>query len=180
MPIHVWGTGLVADRLRLGCAADDDSCDAHVFVVDIDPLPRATQFISDDDIDRLWERPLRQLISAVVEAKSVGARRIIVVIPTIALSGGASYAVQSATAEAAHVFVKSAARQWGRDGVIVNCVAVAPQEFGIDVAVAGEVSLAPRALAEIPSFVDVVRSMGDQHSPELTGQTIVVDGGLWM
>ncbi len=56
--------------------------------------------------------------------------------PTTGMSGGDHYAATAATAEAVRVLVKSAARQWGADGVTVNAVAVGPHLFGIDTTVA--------------------------------------------
>ena len=58
-----------------------------------------------------------------------GVRRIVVVVPTTAMSGGSHYVHTAAAAEAIRVLVKSAARQWGERGVTVNAVAVAARRI---------------------------------------------------
>ncbi len=174
------GIGELASTLRDALDSRGTHNHACVCVVAIDAREKPVVSLADTDIDSLWEQPMRALIQDVVEAKRSGVKNIVVVIPTIAMSGASSYALQSAVAEAAHVLVKSAARQWGGDGVVVNCVAVSPELFGVRSDVAGEVSLAPRALGEVPSAVETIRWLCDEAGQTVTGQTIVVDGGLWM
>ena len=138
--------------------------------------PRPIGALTDDDWDAAWEQPMRQVIAALRDARAAGARRIVVVVPTSAMSGAAGYCAESATAEAIRVLVKSAARQWGPDGITVNAVAVPPGEFGID---AGTVSLAPPARADA-DFGAVVDWLCSPAGSNVTGATITVDGGVWM
>ena len=60
-----------------------------------------------------------------------------------------------------------------------NVVAVAPTEFLEDPDVAGSTSLAPPALTtrDPASLIDFLCS---EAAGDVTGQTIVVDGGVWM
>lgn len=113
-------------------------------------------------------------------AHARGARRIVVVVPTTGMSGGAEYSAAAALAEAARVLVKSAARQWGATGVTVNAVAVDPQAFGIDPTRSGPVSIAPRALEGAVDPTATVQWLCSAAAEYVTGQTVVCDGGLWM
>lgn len=178
MASGVWGESRLAQSLREELV--DVPVESCVLVVEIDAGSRPLSTITDSDIETVWEQPMRRLLLAMVGAKLSGCTRIVVVVPTIALSGGSAYVLQSALAEAAHVLVKSAARQWGVDGVVVNCVVLAPGDFGIDTELSGDVSLAPRALPNAPSAAEAISWLCSESALSITGQTIVVDGGLWM
>jgi NAD(P)-dependent dehydrogenase (short-subunit alcohol dehydrogenase family) len=136
--------------------------------------------LSDEMIDVMYEQPMQRVIVNLQEAHARGSHRIVVVVPTTGMSGGAGLVAQSALAESARVLVKSAARQWGQSGITVNAVAVEPHWFDIDPEVSGPVSIAPRSLVGQVSPVGVVSWLCSQASGDITGQTIVCDGGLWM
>lgn len=155
----------------------DDAC---VIVPDLDPVPVPFHELTDEQFDRLWEQPMRDAVTQMVAAHHRGARRIVVVTPTTGMSGGDRYAATAATAEAVRVLVKSAARQWGADGIVVNAVAVAPHLFGIDESVAGAVSLAPPALADAGDPLSVIAFFASPSAAGVTGATVTADGGLWM
>ena len=173
----VVGEGRLAEELRARVTAE---MPARVIVPPLVIEPTRVVDLTDDDIDRMWEQPMRTLISELQRAHGDGCRRIVVVVPTIGQSGGAEYAAVSATAEAARVLVKSAARQWGEVDVTVNAVAVAPEVFGIDTAITGPISIAPRALAGEVDPSDTISFLCSAAAGHVTGQTIVCDGGLWM
>lgn len=158
-------------------ALPDDAC---VLVPELDPQPVPFHELSDEQFDLMWEQPMRAVITAMVEAYRRGARRIVVVTPTTGMSGGDQYAATAAAAEGVRVLVKSAARQWGTDGITVNAVAVAPHLFGIDESVAGEVSLAPPALADGGDPAAVIAFFASPDASGVTGATVTADGGVWM
>lgn len=174
--MNVVGSGALADevRHRLG----DQHPQATVIVPDLDPTPIAAVDLTDEDFDRGFEQPMRALVAALIEAHRAGSTRVVVVVPTTAMSGGADYLAAAAAAEAIRVTVKSAARQWGAVGMRVNAVAVHPGRFGIDTSRAGAVAIAPPALAS----ADPVPAIGFMCSDvnDATGTTLVVDGGEWM
>jgi 3-oxoacyl-[acyl-carrier protein] reductase len=127
---------------------------------------------------------MRNAIAAFQRAHAEHRERIIAVVPTIGMSGAPGCAHAAATAEAIRAMVKSAARQWGADGITVNCIAVAPELFGIDPATVGTVSLAPGALATTGAVgtdvAPLIRLLGSDSSHHITGSTLTADGGVWM
>lgn len=159
-------------------------CPATVIVPSIACAPRAFIELSDADFDAAWEQPMRQTIEAFQRAHREAHTRIIAVVPTIAMSGAPRLAHAAATAEAIRVMVKSAARQWGAAGMTVNCIAIAPELFGIDPAAVGSVSIAPPALATRGSVVDdlvpLIRLIASTDAHHITGATLNADGGVWM
>jgi NAD(P)-dependent dehydrogenase (short-subunit alcohol dehydrogenase family) len=144
-----------------------------------DPVARSFDTITDAEWERAWECPLRATVEALQQAYSDGLRRIVVVVPVVAMSGGARYAHVAAPAEAVRVLVKSAARQWGAVGVTVNAVAVATGTVVDDAGAAGPVALAPPAL-DGADAESLIRFLCSDASCDVTGQTITVDGGSWM
>jgi NAD(P)-dependent dehydrogenase (short-subunit alcohol dehydrogenase family) len=87
--------------------------------------------------------------------------------------------------EGERLLAKSAARQWGKLGITVNCVAVRPELFFPELDTgASDLSLARPAL---PGTFDVVADIGpvveflsSDAAHYVTGETISVDGGIWM
>ena len=154
--------------------------DARVIVPVLDPEPGLFHALTDEQFDAMWEQPMRSVITQVIEARNAGATRIVLVTPTIGMSGAHHYAATAATAEAVRVLVKSAARQWGPDGITVNAVAVAPRLFGIDEALVGSVSIAPPALGGHGDPASVIAFLCSAGAAGVTGSTITADGGVWM
>ncbi len=144
-----------------------------------DPVARPFDTISDDEWESAWERPVLDTVAALRQAKLDGIRRLVVVVPVLAMSGGSQYAHVAAPAEAIRVLVKSAAKQWGGDGVTVNAVAIASAAVVADAAAAGPVSIAPSALdSSDPSAM--IGFLCSEAAGDVTGQTITIDGGAWM
>lgn len=182
----VRGSGPLADLVRDRIEVDQHaSVTSAVIVVETSSTAHAIGDLTDEDIDATYELPMRRVIVDLQEAFRSGCTRIVVMVPTIALSGGRMFAAQAALAEGVRILVKSAARQWGSRGITVNAVAVEPEWFSIDPRVSGPISIAPPSLE--------VRGDGVRSSPEaivewlcspaagsITGQTIVCDGGQWM
>jgi 3-oxoacyl-[acyl-carrier protein] reductase len=111
--------------------------------------------------------------------------RIIVLIPTIAMTGAAGLAPWACVADGQRALVKSAARVWGGEGITVNCVAVpaslmAQGVGGVDVS---RPDLQQPALPDPDARRDlagVVAALCRAEFGAVTGATIGVDGGRWM
>ena len=179
MSVKVSGQGTLADLIRDGVHSDTKSA---VIVVDVagERSISSVSQLTDAQIDEIFEQPMQSVIGALQEAHFMNCERIVVVVPTTGMSGGACYAPQAALAESARILVKSAARQWGASGITVNAVAVEPHWFAIDPSISGPVAIAPRSLSGEVSPVGVVNWLCSAASGDVTGQTIVCDGGLWM
>jgi 3-oxoacyl-[acyl-carrier protein] reductase len=117
--------------------------------------------------DRRCEAVLRTAlwcIQAALGAFAGHGGRIVLVTPTVGLTGGAGLAPYATAVEGMRALAKSAARQWGSQGVTVNCVA--PRIDGD-----------PDVRADIAPVVAML--LGDE-AHIVTGATVVVDGGLVM
>ncbi len=180
--IVVEGSGPLAESLR--DVALVVQCPTTVVVARIATTAQPFDSLTDADFDDAWEQPMREAIVAFQGAHDAAHARLIAVVPTIGMSGAIGLAHAAATAEAIRVLVKSAARQWGADGMTVNCIATAPELFGIDPAAVGSVSLAPLALGSRGSLVDdivpLIRLIAGVDAHHITGATLTADGGLWM
>ncbi|MCU1396851.1 MAG: hypothetical protein JWM34_5279 [Ilumatobacteraceae bacterium] len=176
------GSSALAEQLRAATIVTESA--TTVVVADIVPTPVPFVDVTDAQFDAAWEQPMRAAILAFQRAHAAGHARVIAIVPTIGMSGAPQLGHVAATAEAIRVMVKSAARQWGADGMTVNCIAVAPELFGIDPASVGETSLAPPALASKGSVVDdivpLIRMVASADAHHITGATLTGDGGIWM
>jgi NAD(P)-dependent dehydrogenase (short-subunit alcohol dehydrogenase family) len=160
----------------------------HAFV---DPAALTAKPLADTaetDWDRRCEAVLRAALYCCQAAgRELSARggRLVLVTPTIALTGAAGLVPYATALEGMRAMAKSAARQWGEWGVTVNCVAppvelIAP---GGAPAPAG-LALAERALRRAPDaradVAPVVALLAADAAHLVTGATIPVDGGVVM
>lgn len=186
--VSVVGDGPLAVGLRRrlpehGCtvAGAGDPLDALVVVGEASPVHRPIEEYTDEDFDDAWERPVLGAVDAMLTARRRGARRMVLVIGTHAMTGSAGDAPNAMAAEGLHALAKSAARQWGSEGITVNAVVVPPAAVG---ALGDAVSLAPVALGpaddEAASVAPTIAYCCSGAAGRLTGSTLVVDGGSWM
>jgi 3-oxoacyl-[acyl-carrier protein] reductase len=142
--------------------------------------------VDDARWDAVWEQTMRDAI-AVLQAGYRAMRErggaFVMVTPVVGMSGAAELGPYSAAIEGVRLLAKSAARQWGADGIRVNCLAPAPEHVPIGVG-SGVLALSPPALG---SAGDVETDLGpivawllsdDAHF--VTGVTLCADGGVWM
>jgi 3-oxoacyl-[acyl-carrier protein] reductase len=166
--------------------ADDDTSpiDALVFAP-WDPstaTPCPLVELTDDDFGAAWQTTMDVATAACVNARErmPSGGTIVLTTPTIGQSGASHYAHWSAAAEGVRVLAKSAARQWGPEGITVNAVAVSPALALSEPARAGSTSLAPPALvgtvADTAAFIIGFCTIAQA----VTGQTITSDSGVWM
>ena len=192
--VRVVGSGPLADELGaalrergaevVGPNETTDHLDAMVFAP-WDPAvvrPVALADLTDEEFDRAWQQTMDAAVSACVAAREDfggDGGRIVLTMPTTALAGGAFYGHWAAAAEGVRILAKSAARQWGPEGIAVNALAVGPERVLADPAVAGPVSIATPAVPDAEPG-DVVAFLCSPAAGNLAGQTLTVDGGLWM
>lgn len=191
--IAVVGDGPLARRLvgdltaaghSCGALADDGPLDACLFAP-WDPAhvtPVTIDALTDAEFAAAWQDTLDAAIDACVRSRTrfgTDGGRLVFVIPTIAMAGGARYGHWAAAAEGVHQLAKSAARQWGPEGITANVLAVGPADVLADPAVAGPVSIAAPALPSADP-VAVAAFLCGPGAAHLGGQTLVVDGGTWM
>ena len=112
--------------------------------------------------------------------------RLVWVLPTVAMGGAAGYVGSAAASEGIRALAKSAARQWGPEGLTTAVLAVAPElAFPSDTgagartsATAGPALGRPGdAFGDIAPLLDL---LADPAARFLTGATLVADGGVWM
>jgi 3-oxoacyl-[acyl-carrier protein] reductase len=142
--------------------------------------------VDDARWEAVWEGTMRSTLAVLQVAfghlRAVGGA-IVLVTPTISMSGAAHLVPYTTAVEGQRLLAKSAARQWGPDGVRVNCLAPAPEHVPIGVD-SMTVSLAPPALggpgdAGTDLGPVAVWLVGDE-SRFVTGVTVCADGGVWM
>ena len=163
------------------------------FVVDATPAGAAGTCVDLAELDGAgWaartEEPLRGALHRMQGVHlhlRTGGGRLLVLLPSLALSGAAGLVPWVTASEGRRALVKVAARAWGTDGVLVNCVLVpgALMADG-DGGALDRPGLPPAALGRVPALRDeVTRTVSGLLSDDLgaiTGQTIAVDGGVWM
>lgn len=142
--------------------------------------------VDDARFEMIWEGSLRGtlfLFQAAFPYLRDRAGRVVLVAPTVSMSGAAGLTPYTTALEAQRVLVKATARQWGPDGITLNVLATAPEHAPIGVE-STVVSLAPSALGD-PG--DAERDLGpiaaflvSDAAHFLTGATISADGGVWM
>ena len=110
------------------------------------------------------------------------------VVPSFAMSGAKGFSAAAAAGEGLRTLAKGAAKQWGKDNVRVNTVALDPQHF-----VPGETGerlSAVMGLATSSGFghkgdiaTDIASALDwltAEDARFITGTTLVLDGGIWM
>ena len=121
------------------------------------------------------EDPLRRalhVLQAAHRALRDGGGRILVLLPSLVMTGAASVAAHSAAAEGYRSLAKAAARAWGNEGIAVQCVLV---PTGID-----RPGLQPPALNGTPELAPILSALLDERLNAVTGLTLAADGGVWM
>ena len=144
-----------------------------------DPFADAVVIDDHDAVDdTIW-----QTLAALQTAHASTARggRIVLILPTIGMTGAAGLVDFSTAVEGIRALAKSAARQWASEGTAVNMIAAPLALFATD----GDASHLTAAAVQhdetlIHSVVETARFLLRNDLDHLTGDTIVVDGGSVM
>jgi len=129
------------------------------------------------------EAPLRAMRVAMQQAHAVLAERggqIILLVPTIAMTGAAGFAHYAAVGEGARSLAKAAARGWGAKGITVNCLGLTPRQLCPDADGQAMATKVPKALDHVPDLeTEIARFIATLVTGPgiVTGMTIMVDGG---
>jgi 3-oxoacyl-[acyl-carrier protein] reductase len=176
-------TAFAGARAELGAAVD---VVVHAAMPDIAFEPVDFSEVDDRRWHAVWEVTLQTTLFVLQAAHGQMSGRggsVVMVTPTVAMSGAARLVPYTTAVEGQRLLAKAAARQWGHDGVRVNCLAPAPEHVPIGVD-SMAVSLSPPALGG-PG--DVVTDLGpvavwlaSDAAHFVTGATVCVDGGVWM
>jgi NAD(P)-dependent dehydrogenase (short-subunit alcohol dehydrogenase family) len=116
------------------------------------------------------------------EPDEAPSRRIVAIVPNIAILGAPELVPLATTADGTRSLVKSAARQWGGNGITVNSIAI-PCEALADGAPAGPVVAVPSLPpVEDPAAdaADAVTALLGPAGAAMNGQTLIVDRGTVM
>ena len=151
------------------------------------PAGLETMPLADVEDDRwwsVWEATMRSslwLCQAVHPHLAGRDGRVVFLTPTLSMSGAPGLVPLAAAVEGQRLLAKSAARQWGADGITVNCVAPSAELLGLE---AGEMALSAPALGRSGDPEDdlgpIVAFLCSAGSHFLTGATLCADGGVWM
>jgi 3-oxoacyl-[acyl-carrier protein] reductase len=113
--------------------------------------------------------------------------RIVVVLPTLSMSGAAGMVPWTTVSEGQRALAKVAARAWGAENITLNCLGV-PADFLVSdpshAIPLDRPGLPDASLGLLPDpRADVAKALaallGD-GLPFVTGATLAVDGGVWM
>jgi 3-oxoacyl-[acyl-carrier protein] reductase len=180
------GAGAAVDEAVAALGGLDVVVHAAVHPLALEPVEAAA--IDDARWDAVWEQAMRASLflcqAAHPHLARRGGGRIVFVTPTLSLSGAPGLVPYATAVEGQRLLAKSAARQWGPQGITVNCVAPSAALAGVEPGALGAVSLAPPALGgpgdPEADVGPVVVFLAGTDSHFLTGATLAVDGGVWM
>ncbi|OBI84952.1 SDR family oxidoreductase [Mycobacterium asiaticum] len=173
--------GTVADSNQ----QDLPQADGIVIVVDADPKAGLLTTLGTDGWDHIVDATMWQTLTTLQQAR-LSVRhtrgRIVLVLPTIGIAGGAQLVAYTTAIEGIRAMAKSAARQWASQGVAVNAVAAPLRLFAPELAGAASHLSAPavRDDSVLRSVGEAVKFLLQPHLDHLVGETIIVDGGSMM
>ncbi len=114
---------------------------------------------------------------------ATGTGRVVLVAPTIGFTGAGGFVPTATAVEGVRALAKSAARQWGPQGITVNAVLV-PPALVAPALVDATTFNAPPVVGRLPDLRDdVAAAIALFVAPTaggITGSTVIVDGGSVM
>ena len=141
--------------------------------------------------DAQWEARCEDVVRAALAAMQAGFSElherggaIVLITPTHSLAGVAAFVAYAAGNEAVRGLARSAAKQWGRHGITVNCVAPALEALrGPGAMGTGRLSLGDPPLELTGDarhdVAPAVAFLASRASQTLTGGSLRADGGVW-
>ena len=159
----------------------------HVCVDDAGLIGQPLVDTTADEWDARGEALVRDAIvtfqAAHARFAATGTGRIVLVAPTSGFTGAAGFVPATAGSEGVRALAKSAARQWGPQGITVNAVLV-PPGLVAPALVDATTFNAPPVVGRLPDLQDDVAAavalFVAPTSGGITGSTVIVDGGSVM
>ena len=153
--------------------------------------PMAT--VTEEDVDVFYTSGVKGTLWAMQAVhphmQSAGWGRIVNFASAAGITGMRGYGAYNASKEAIRAITRTAAREWGRDGIVVNCVAPGAASKRGQEAAARDDEAYQQFLREHPigrqgdpedDIAPVVLFLCSDASRYLTGQTLMVDGGAFL
>ena len=208
MQALVVGTGVVAEQLRSGLSdrgwdvaaasgggsesgASDAGLNMLVFVCPCPPEPKSCVDMSEEMWTEGCEQPMAEALTCLAQHRDAllaTEGHAVFVVPSFAMSGAKGFSAAAAAGEGLRTLAKGAAKQWGKDNVRVNTIALDPQHFVPGEA--GEQLSAVMGLATSSGFghkgdiaTDIASALDwltDENARFITGTNLTLDGGIWM
>jgi NAD(P)-dependent dehydrogenase (short-subunit alcohol dehydrogenase family) len=153
--------------------------------------PMAT--VSEDDVDIFYASGVKGTLWGMQAVhpgmKEAGWGRIVNVASAAGITGMRGYGAYNASKEAIRALTRTAAREWGRDGIVVNCICPGAASKRGQEAAAREDEAYREFLRDHPigrqgdpedDIAPVVLFLCSDACRYLTGQTLMVDGGAFL
>lgn len=149
------------------------------------PQPAIVDVIAED-----WQRTVGDVMWRTLvalqhshTAMQEAGGRIIVVLPTIGMTGAARLVPYTTAVEGIRSMVKSAARQWASDGIAINTIAAPLHLFAPTLSASAD-HLTAAAIQDdeslIDSVIETVKFLLRLDVTHIVGETVIVDGGAAM
>lgn len=154
----------------------------------------ALEDITDRDLSLLFDTgpkgTLWLMQAALPHFREAGRGRVVTVGTVMGQTGAPGYGPYAASNEAIRSLTRTAAREWGRDGITVNCICPASAAHRLDPDSSPERRAAFEAMYDNhplgrdgdpdDDIAPVVAFLLSDASQYLTGETLMVDGGGFM
>jgi NAD(P)-dependent dehydrogenase (short-subunit alcohol dehydrogenase family) len=153
--------------------------------------PLAT--VDEEDVDVFYDSGVKGTLwgmqAVYPHMQRAGWGRIVNVASAAGITGMSGYGAYSASKEAIRALTRTAAREWGRDGVIVNCICPGAASKRGQEAAARDEDAHRDFMREHPvgrlgdpedDIAPVVLFLCSDACRYLTGQTLMVDGGAFL